>query len=231
MKKRIAFILAMLMLVPFIGCGKEPGQETSGSASDTMQTQDELEIDESTSTTENSVKDEITPENWGIADRFAVENEISSEIYCINFPDYAGATRGYGLMADQKNDTTVVVSGQNDYAPRINSISELFPAYFEQLEYTLQKRYGLRANNFELTLTDNKPVVVGDYDMHSFEGAIQFDYEESPKNYKFIAYATTLKSNGAYAYWVVYDTSDDQSNGELIAEHALNMAKTFREEQ
>ena len=65
--------------------------------------------------------------------------------------------------------------------------------------------------------------------MHRFTGNIEFDNDGKHCKYSFIAYAAQLNSNGAYAYWVVYDVSDNQSNGQLVAEHALNMAKTFRE--
>ena len=84
-------------------------------------------------------------------------------------------------------------------------------------------------------MLDTGSTVIADHDMYTFTGVVSFDYnwqnEITRREYQFISYATTMKTNGGYAYWVVYDCSDEQSNGELIKEHALNMAKTFREER
>ena len=66
--------------------------------------------------------------------------------------------------------------------------------------------------------------------MHSFNGTFSFDEDDDHYEYQYVVYVTQLKSNGAYAYWVVYDVSEDQSKGNLIKEHAYNMAQTFREE-
>lgn len=231
MKKSIALLLFLIFILSLAGCNKTPASVDGGTTpnSDSTSTTTNNTQDK-TNTTEGN-DDAITPDTWGVSDQFAADNDKPSESFYINFPNYAGTSHGYGLIADQSNDTAALVSGQNDYAPQISGISELFPAYFEQLEYTLQKRYGMRASEFKLSLTDDKATNVGDYAMHMFNGTIEFKYEDSPRKYCFVAYATTLKSNGAYAYWVVYDTSDGQKNAALIAEHALNMAKTFREEQ
>ena len=99
----------------------------------------------------------------------------------------------------------------------------------------MEKYYGLRSSNFALSLLDTDSTTIADHEMYIFTGTIAFDYdwqgEVSRREYQFVSYATTMKTNGAYAYWVVYDETEDQSNGELIAQHALNMAKTFREER
>lgn len=231
MKRIIALALSLMILMTLFGCAKGPNNETNNTTPSNSQTQNNPTDDNKTTEPSTKQDDEITPDNWGVTDHFAADNDKPSESFYINFPHFGGAARGYGLGGNQGDDTTAYVFGQNDYAPTINSISELFPAYFEQVQYTLEKAYGLKASNFEFSLSDDEPAAVGEYEMHTFTGKIAFDYEGAPKNYSFVAYATTLKSNGAYAYWVVYDTSDGQTNGTLIAEHALNMAKTFREEQ
>lgn len=230
MKKVLALVLSIMMLMGLFGCSKEPTHENQNTTPSNSETQGNSTVNNDTQPTNNQVSD-ITPDNWGVTDHFAADNESPSESFYINFPHFGGAARGYGLGGNQGDDTTAYIFGQNDYAPAISGISQLFPAYFEQVKYTLEKAYGMRASNFEFSLTDNAPVVVGEYEMHTFSGTISFDYEGNPQNYAFVAYATTLKSNGAYAYWMVYDTSEGQTNGNLIAEHALNMAKTFREEQ
>ena len=178
----------------------------------------------------NQESDKEFYEEWGVTGRFSARNDQGTESCYINLPIASGATTGYGMMVVNADKTAILYSGQNKHNSEINSISELFPAYFESVEYDLKAYYGLLAENYKFTLKSNKAVTIDNYDMHTFEGDFEFDYDGQHLKYQFVAYATTLKSNGAYAYWVVYDTSDNQSNGKLIKEHALNMAKTFREE-
>lgn len=229
--KRIFALLLVTLLLSFAACGGDKPDETDGDTTAAhSQTQATTKTDPVSKETTGKTENQVNPDTWGVADRVAA-GKGDSEVYFINSPYYTGYAEGYGLFAEQLDDTAVIIFGENDDSPEITSISELFPACFGQLQYTVEKIYGSRASNVELTLTGNAPAKVGDYNMHSFTGTISFDYKGNPREYSFVAYATTLKSNGAYAYWVVYDISDDQSKGDLIAEHALNMAKTFREEE
>ena len=189
-------------------------------------------VSDQTQTNEVEEKQEnFDVNNWGVADRCSARSDTSSESYIINFPRQAGSHAGYGVVAEQLDDTMAIISGQNRSSPKINNISELFPAYFEQLQFTLEGVNGILSDNYKFSLNSDKSVIVGDYNMHTFEGEFEFDNDDEHCKYQFVAYATTLKSNGAYAYWVVYDTSEDQSNGELIKEYAYKMARTFREEE
>ena len=125
----------------------------------------------------------------------------------------------------------VVLGGQNDYTPEITAVSELLPAYTENVKTVLFATYGGFSENFVLTVESDKSVTVGEYKMHKFTGTMELDVLDDHYKLPFVAYATTLKSNGGYAYWLVYDKTADQSMGDVIEEHADNMAKTFREEQ
>lgn len=189
--------------------------------------------------TNNSVTDKNEEEKeWGITDRWTAEKGTSAPFY-INQPKYRGYTEGRGLYSEHIDGTSTIVVGQHKNLTTIDNISTFFPTAFNDLEYTLQSIYGLLADNFKFSLENNRAVEINDYQMHMFEGYFEFDteiksmgkWQDVHRKYCFVAYATTLKSNGAYAYWVVYDTSEDQSKGELIKSHALNMAKSFREEQ
>lgn len=228
MKKMIALALSLIMVLSMFGCSGEPANENYDGNDDKAPAQSSAGEEEKEST-ENK-KEEITPDSWGVADRFNAENEKPTEVFSINFPHFGGATVGYGLGGNQGDGTTVYVFGQNEKSPKIEKLSELLPAYFEQIEYTLGKVYGLRGDNYKFTLNDHEPVSVGEYDMHIFEGEFSFEYEGNPRNHQFVVCATTLKSNGAYVYWFVHNTSASQKCEELMKENALNMAKTLREE-
>lgn len=219
MKRLFALLTVIAMLFCISACGNKPSTKTDDIDNQTT------EVNKSDDITADDSYESIDPESWGITDRFAA-GKGDSETFYINLPKCTGVVVGH------MDGTVTAVSGENESTPEINGISEVFPAYFDDLEFWLNDMYGeSRSSNFEFELTGDAPTKVGDYDMHTFTGTISFDYKDEPREYSFVAYATTLKSNGAYAYWLVYDESDDQSNGDLIKEHALNMAKTFREEE
>jgi len=230
MKKILSILLVIAVLFSLAACQKAPDNNSDSTTPGNSQTQKPTGDNQETTNTTEKPDDEINAENWGVSERCSAQSSTSESFY-INFPKFTGYSEGYGLVAEQLDDTMVVVSGQNDKCPTINSLSELFPAYFDHLQFTLEGIYGILSDNYKFSLKSNSSEKIGDYQMHKFVGEIEFDNDGEHVKYAFVAYAATLKSNGANAYWVVYDTSKDQSKGELIAEHALNMAKTFREEQ
>lgn len=231
MKKTITIFLVIFVIFCFAGCSKEPSGTNSNTTSDNFQIQATTSNNQEIQNTTESGEIQVSPDNWGVSESWSAKTETTSKNYKINFPNYSGYTEGSGMIAEQLDGTIALISGQNHRCPEIDLLSEVFPAYFEQLEFTLRAFYGLLSDNFDFSIESDSPVTIGEIDMHSFTGTIKFDYDGEPRNYQFVSYATQLKTNGAYAYWVVYDVSEDQSNGKLIAEHALNMAKTFREEQ
>ena len=81
------------------------------------------------------------------------------------------------------------------------------------------------------TYDKNYETTIGEYKMHVFEGKLSFMNDTKPMNFTFVAYATKLKSNNGIAYWMVFDITDELSEGNLIREHAYNMALTLREKK
>lgn len=229
MKKVFALLLAIAMLLTMAACGKAP--ETPVEGGDSGKVPEQTQPVKETETPTEEPTEAFEPSTWGVTDRFTAKNAQGQKSCYINLPAAAGNSAGYGRFVIHADDTAVMYSGQNDKCPEISGISELLPTYFERVEYAFSAHYGMLSSNYEFTLTGDKAVTVGEYEMHMFEGVIAFDYDGEHREYPFVAYATTLKSNGAYAYWLVYDISDNQSNGNLIAEYAYNMARTFREEK
>ena len=177
--------------------------------------------------------DEITRDNWGYQEGCPADNG-NSRLFSINFPTGGACSEPRGLVGGEVDGTMQIVMGEDEDSPDISNISEVFPAYFDQLQSILESFYGMRSSNWELTLNGNAPTKVGEYNMHTFTGTISFDYYQKGTThyeYTFLAYATKMNSNGAYVCWVVYDISEDQSKGDLVAENALNMAKTFWEKE
>ncbi len=227
MKNIFAFILTVMMLCSLWGCKQTSTEAESTPVAGATQ----IETEKATLQETTSKPVEVTPENWGVREWWSAQTADTSHVYSINFPNYSGYTEGSGMIAEQLDGTIALISGQNALlpGPEISDASEMFPAYFYQLQGCLEAFYGLLAKNFEFSVTDDEAVEVNGLEMHSFKGKMQFDDDDEHKEFQFVIYATQLKTNGAYAYWVVYDVSEDQSKGDLITEHALNMAKTFRE--
>ena len=230
MKKVFALLLAIVMLLTMAACGKTTPAPSEGDNSGKTPEQTQP-VKETEAPTEEPTE-AFDPSTWGVTGRFAARNAQKTKSCYINLPEAAGATCGYGFFILNDVDyTAILYAGQTDKCPEISNVSELLPAYNDRLAFDLEANYGMLSSNYEFTLTGDKAVTIGEYEMHMFEGVIAFDYDGEHREYPFVAYATTLKSNGAYAYWLVYDISDNQSNGDLIAEYAYNMARTFREEE
>ena len=71
---------------------------------------------------------------------------------------------------------------------------------------------------------------INGYEMYKFVGTHSFKYEDKVYNYKYVAYSTQQKKNGAYIYWLVQDESQDQTLYSTIEEYAYKMALSLREE-
>lgn len=235
MKKIIAIALMFLLLLSMASCGKEPTQNTNDTNPNNSPIQNNQT--ESTTSTESTSfgNEDVNSENWGVSVRWTAgksgANSWEAKPFYVNFPKYAGYTEGNGLVAEQLDDTFVVVAAEYKDSPAINALDDFMPAYSDDLIYTLESVFGIMSENFQFQVETEKTVTVGSYSMQTFVGIFSFEDDGQYQERQYVLYATQLKSNDAYAYWLVYDTSENQSNGNLIAEHALNMAKTFREEQ
>lgn len=89
---------------------------------------------------------------------------------------------------------------------------------------------GLTYSDFAFQVTTTESATIKGYEMCKFEGVHTFAIDGVAQTMNFVAYATQLKANGAYVYWMVLDETTDQSLGNTIAEHAYNMALSFAED-
>lgn len=227
MKKFVLFLTAGALLLALTGCN--PAQEDPAGP---QQPQPGSQAPEQTvpaapETAAPSLP--VTPETWGVENSYSVFVNGREGVYKINTPNYSGNDLGRGNICEQVDGTMTLISGQWDYSPQASNAGEVFPACQEQVEYTLRKTYGPLADNFVFTFDEGKPVTVGSYEMQVFEGAVSFVEDKLSWNLPFVAYATMLEGDWAYAYWVVFDITNNGGATELAARHAYNMALTFRE--
>lgn len=212
-------MLALLMVSTLVACGDEPQDDTS--------TPSVVSATEENTEPEPTV--EITPDTWGVTDCWSARNGAAGLFY-INFPESRGFGAGAGLASQQSDGTVSIVGGQNRHCNPANALSEVFPAFFPDVEFTLDGFFGLSSDNFNCQIASDKAVTVNDKDMHKFTGEISFDDPDDEHLVcPFVAYAVQLESNDAYAYWLVLD--DSEPDMDKLAEYAYNMALTFREDE
>ena len=109
-------------------------------------------------------------------------------------------------------------------------MSEVFPAYFEQLVSHFEYEYS-RYSDGEFTLKSSESVGdINGYEMYKFVGTHSYMWQRDNKiTNKFVAYATQLQGNGAYIYWFGQSQMDDQTTFETLEEYAHDMALTLKE--
>ena len=215
-------MMAVLMMLSVTACGNNtadvhPQETTNGEK-------------EKEKTTESKKDEEINYENWGVPVMWAAYNPNTFGGYAINLPYYRGLSEGGGMVAEHMDGTVAILMGQNQLTPDGLALGEVYPTCFKNLELTLYSYYGIMSENYQFTIENDGAVTVAGKDMHYYEGTIEFDDDGEHKKFSFVSYAAHVEATDAYAYWVVYDSTADQSCGELITEYALNMAKTFREQ-
>lgn len=233
MKKFISLILAMLLLLSLAACGdgETPDEPVSGETKETKQTT------ESSKTTEPAKEEETEPtvdlEDWGYEELFTTDDGENIDRYTIHVPK-RGSYYSSAKIAESLNYTGTMISGQyvDPYVsmPKVATASEVFSIYTEFTISALEQLY-YRGSNFNISIDESEMVTIGDHEMCINRGTISYDSKDTHRAYNYVAYSTIMHDSGNAAYWMAYDMSKDQSNGELIEEHALNMAKTFKEEE
>ena len=205
MKKLISAVMAIVMAMSLSACSEEQSSVTmsteSGSiAQPTTEETTSPTVQEETSATED-------PLDWGYQEVHFVENEESSGYFSVNFPHGNGLSVVYGAMGEW-TDAGFLISGQSKDSPEVADVSELLPAYLEQIQESFEDYYGIRSSNYTIMSDEDVSLTsINDYEMYIFTGRVSFDYywdgETLKKDFPFIVYATALKSNGLYAYWMV----------------------------
>lgn len=238
MKKLISAFMAIVMVMSLSACSEEQPSVTNSTESGSVTQPTTKETTPPTTQEETSAAQEEPSENedpmdWGYQEVQFVESEESSGFFSVNFPHGTGLFVVYGTMGEWP-DAGFLISGQSKDSPEVADVSELLPAYLEQIQESFEDYYGIRSSNYSIMSDEDVSLTsINDYEMYIFTGRVSFDYywndETLKKDFPFIVYATALKSNGLYAYWMVYDCSKDHSKGDLIEEYALKMAETFQE--
>lgn len=230
MKKFLICMLSVLFLFTLVACGNN--NLTNETNEDfTQETTNSIDGTKETESTTGSIEEPVDLNNWGVEDTVSTDDGQTIDRYTIRVPQYKGTFHMYSKISEQSDNTAVLLSGQHIEAPKVDNVADVFTTYIDYTIESLKALYGIQSSNYKISVDGSEAVKIGDYDMYVHKGTISYDFDGSQRTHKYVAYATLLQPSGNCAYWMVYDISENGTNSELIAEHALNMAKTFREEQ
>ena len=180
---------------------------------------------------EEQKKEGESKEKWGTECwKDVVTSKGIFRIY-VSFPDRTGLERWMGLLSEQPDKTmTAFDVYHKGISPEVDDIKEMFPAYSEQMMGMFRDAYGLHYDNNTLDVELNGTETIGSYEVTKFKGIHKYTREGWEYNSQIVIYAVELKA-GAYAYVMVQDNSEEQSQLKLIEGHAYNMIKSIREEK
>ncbi len=176
-------------------------------------------------------KEEFDVTKWGVDDSISTENAngVMADVY-IKLPELSSMRRGAGQVADQSDDTLILMGGQHlEQSPNINSLKDVLSAYISQPIDVLEKYRRVDWQNYAFNIESSEITQINNYTMCKYVGNHTFTYNGEPGSMKFVAYATQLKSNGAYVYWMVLDESEGQSLTKTIEDYAYKMALSLSE--
>ncbi len=219
----IILVIAIVGVIFLVNGNKDSKDGTVQNIANTSNNKSNNENEENNS-------NQIDFNNWGVPDSINTENSsgIMGTAY-IHLPEVASMRRGAGQVADQSDDTLIILGGQHLESPIVTNLKEVLSTFISQPVDVLSKYRRVDYKNFAFNVETSEMVKINDYDMCKYTGTHTYTYNGEPGSMKFVAYATQLKENGAYVYWMVIDETEDQSMTNTIMEHATNMAYTFHE--
>ena len=133
MKRKLCLLLLFALVLTTVGCGtdtKEPSEPNNKVESEKESTVNTENNNQPEDTTEET--DDVSPESWGSSARWVAvksgTNAWETYPFYVNFPKYAGYTEGNGLVAEQLDDTVVIVAAEYEASPAISDLKEFMPA-------------------------------------------------------------------------------------------------------
>ena len=236
MKKRIYLILISISCLCCWACGSKSTTTKDPSPTEAILTP---EPTKEPIITEAPLED-FNPTEWGVQEKLISEANGNRARAYIRFPEYAGVMKGTGKVSYEvlstEESTLIILDTQTEDVLDVleGKAENILPAYFAETKDILVGYRTMAYSNFEFHITNRENVTINDYEMCKYIGTHTFTVREATGSVEyclnFVAYATKLKTNGAYVYWMVIDESKNQTLGSYIEEQALKMAKTLYDE-
>lgn len=227
MKKWFALVLAVIMVCSMTACGNKGNDTQTDPAEGSTATVGSNKNPAATGATEATL-----PENWGVSGTETVQGEdLSITRLVFKWPAVKGISAGTGIAGTQGDGTFVMVDTYvSGKSPENVELTNFFPSYKEQVVNAFAQFYGSLYKNVSLTAEKDEVCTINGYEVCKYTGRHVFQNKENDRDYQFVVYVTTAKTNGRYVYFLVMDITEDQSAGTKIQEHARNMILSLREE-
>lgn len=224
MKRFVALFLSVFLLMGILAACSAEEPENPPESSKKPQTQDTNPQDSTSKPT-----DPLT-EDWGRLDTKSVVNAQGIMSVIFRWPAAKGKSEYTGNVASQDDGTLVLVDAYSaQISPEVDSLDQVFPAYFEQTVKVFASFYGSAYSEGSLTIDDTEVVTVGEYEFYKHTGTHNYKYKGSDRSRQYVIYLTETKATGAYIYWLVSDTTADQSAGATMEENAYKIALSVKE--
>lgn len=220
MKKYFLFIILMICSFCFVACSN-----ASPNSTNTPYQTDVNNVEETTV--------QIETNDWGVKDNILTSKDGKDVRAYINLPESTGLKQGSGKIAAQSDETLIILDSMKtneDPVVEGDLVENILPVYFESAKNIMDQYRSIRYNNFDFEVFEKETLNINGYEMCKYKGEHSYTYDGEATSVSFVSYATKLKSNGAYVYWMVFDRTEDQSLGDLIESHATNMAYSLYEQ-
>ena len=225
MKRLISLLLVVVLVMGLVSACAFTDDKQPTEGDNNTQTEGTKPKDPSEDPTDPS------QENWGRVDSKLVRNGQGLVTVTFKWPVVRGDNEYTGKIASQDDGTLVLVDAYSaQISPEVDSLDQVFPAYFEQTIKVFASFYGSSYSDGSLTIEDTEVVTVGEYEFYKHTGMHNYKFKGSDRNRQFVIYLTQTKATGAYIYWLVSDTTEDQSAGEKMEDNAYRIALSVREE-
>lgn len=232
MKSNLKMLLTLLLVgvtvVNVVGCsGKESNKTDSPMDNvkvDNKYTKEDFDIDW---------------EHWGTLATDKVPNEKNEKQDIeIRFPEGTGgwSKEGSGLVGGHDGHQWVIWDsytygggiGYTSEDVKDDKLENVTTSYIKQFKGTIRAAFSVY-DNFEWVIDTTEMVDINEYEMCRQTGTLKMTLGDENEDSKFVSYATKLKGNDAYVYFVILDRTDDQSRGQDMLDDALKMAITLKE--
>ena len=173
--------------------------------------------------------------DWGVYAKFRVNNNW---LY-IKYPSLIPTSSNY--VAYQADNTIALFMDTTgcSYSGEITDLDAIIeksienPEEFSSPIYQMKKYWSIVLEGYvDMNIDSKTRETVGQYDCCKFVGTATHvgDFDKVEHVTQFVGYATFQKSDNTPIYWIVFDESEDQSQAELVAEHAKKMGYTIVED-
>ena len=227
MKRIIAFLLAVMMVLCLAACQAEPKETEPTKNSGNTNQQTEPSKQQDTKPTDAPTQPAA---DWGVPDDFASFANGKLAKFTFRLPALAGIPKGSALMAYQPDFSLVIVDAHLEgETADISDVTQVLPTCFVQTEMTMDLYRNSAYDDFAFEVKSSEKVTINGYEMCKYTGVHTFTLDDQNMSFAFVAYATQLKTNGAYVYWMVLDETEGQTLGQTIADHAYKIALSLGE--